>query len=419
MGVPEAEVGAPLPRPAPPQAPPPAEGAPADLAAPPPLAQPVEEAAGAPAAPPPLTRVAPAEPPPRPAGAPRPAPLPPPVPPPPPTPAVAVVPPPALGPAAPQARPSRPDRAPRAPRPVQERPPRSAEAEAPRRQPTPPRPSPKRTSARNEVYNAVPLQWGEARIGLGVQGVGLLPRLEVGTALAGDLLGLSNVYGRAQLLDWGPVDVGLVGSGLRARRGLELDGYRAGLRLSLRPAGPVELALGGSRGAFVAQGLPAEGSALAAVTGSEASIIDDVMQAIDEQRPGAGEALSHPSLQTRAVGQLSSLSAAVGWHITERHQLLLMGSAARSLSVDLRAAFLADGYARLVPLPAEVAEAVPNVDAAALRETLAASLCYQLDLDALRLRVGGGFGWPAGVGWAPTAVELSWRPGPPAGRRAR
>lgn len=399
VSVPEAEPAPAAPAVEPPAAPPAAASAPPALPSPP--LSPAPEAAAGPAAPPPPFTVVPAAPaPPRPA---RP-----------------VRPPPAMGGEPPVEGPAvKPQPAPEPPAPPKIRPegperPTRPERDAARRGPS------TRAPAVHEVYNAVPLRWGEVRAGLGVQGVGLLPRLELGTALAADLAGLPNVYGRAQLLDWGPVDLGLVGVGLRARGGVELDAYRAGLRLSLRPAGPLELSVGGARAALVAQGLPAEGSALASVVGSEDAIVDRVMQAIEEQRPEAVGAVSAPRLQARAAGQQRSLSAAIGWHLTERHQLLVQASAASALSADLRAAFMAEGYARLVPLPAAVAEALPRAEpgAALLAQTLAASLCYQLDLDGLRLRVGGGFGWPARLGWVPTALELSWRPGPPRGAGA-
>ncbi|MBL8614854.1 MAG: hypothetical protein JNM72_04505 [Deltaproteobacteria bacterium] len=275
-----------------------------------------------------------------------------------------------------------------------------------------------RADAVPEVYNAVALRWGEARVGPGLQAVGLLPRVEVGTAAGALALGVYPLWGAIQLVDRPAVDLSLRGAGLWSAPGLVVRGQQLGGAVSVRPPGPVELGLEVARGGLSVQGLPADGSLLGRLTVSEGEVSRRISREIERQREGASAALVDPSIDARLAAAATTVQLGLGVHLGPRHQVMLLAGGAPQLHVDGRAALVAVGYARLIDVPGEVRSALPQTatGADALRQTASAALAYQWDRDALRVRVGAGVGGVGGLGWLPRVIELSWRPGPPARR---
>jgi hypothetical protein len=290
------------------------------------------------------------------------------------------------------------------------------------RPPSPPRAArspPAGGDAAPEVYNAVVLRWGEARVGPAVQALGLLPRVELGTAAGALAVGIYPVWGAVQVVDRPVVDLSLRAAGVWSSPGLVVRGQRLGGALSLRPPGPLELGIAVERGSVAVQGLPADGSPLGRLTVSEGEVSRRISREIERQREGASAALVDPTIDARLAAAATTVQLGLGLHLGPRHQVLLLAEGAPQLAVDGRAALVAVGYARLIDIPGEVSAALPQTasGAAALRQTAAAALAYQWDRDALRVRIGAGVGGLGGYGWLPRAVELSWRPGPP--RRGR
>jgi len=111
-------------------------------------------------------------------------------------------------------------------------------------------------------WAAYALEWGEARVGLGSVALGLAPRVEVGTQVPLDVLGVYNGRVKIDAVRLGPVDLAAVGSiHTLPRQDFGGQWLQAGGLMSVRLGEPVTMHLGGKWGQIRANGLPELGRA--------------------------------------------------------------------------------------------------------------------------------------------------------------
>jgi hypothetical protein len=124
-------------------------------------------------------------------------------------------------------------------------------------------------------WAAYALEWGEARVGLGSVSLGIAPRVEVGTRVPLDMLGVYNGQLKVDALRAGPVDLAAVGAIYSLPRS-DFSGQwlQAGGLVSVRVAEPVTMHLGSRWGRITAEGLPDLGNAAAALSGGQAAELE-------------------------------------------------------------------------------------------------------------------------------------------------
>lgn len=260
-------------------------------------------------------------------------------------------------------------------------------------------------------WSAYALEWGEARVGLSQIAVGLAPRVQVGTSVPLDLLGVYNGQLKANLLRVGPVDLALTGAYYTLpRQDFSGDWIQAGGLMSLRVAEPVTLHLGGRWGRIRASGLPDLGGTANTLTGGNADELEAWLATADAY--GVELALARTAVQA---------SAALDWRFNRRDSVVLQASATpwasggRSIestgSGPAAEAAEAEAEALLDELPPVLyLDQVLRSDGT-LGERIAGStvlsLSYQASFKNLTLRLGGG--WSAvSWAWVLPATELSF-----------
>jgi hypothetical protein len=166
-------------------------------------------------------------------------------------------------------------------------------------------------------WSAYSLEWGEARVGLSEAAIGIVPRVQLGTSLPLDALGVPNAQLKANAVRLGPIDLAAVAS-YHAMPGEEFSGswLQAGGQLSLRVADPVTWHVGARWGHLQAQGLPELGAAANALTGGSADDLEEWTAEAREQ--GIELALDRQTL---------TAETAIDWRFSRRDSLVLRGKA--------------------------------------------------------------------------------------------
>lgn len=126
-----------------------------------------------------------------------------------------------------------------------------------------------------QPWAAYALEFGEARIGLGGVAVGVAPRVELGSQVPLDALGVYNGRVKVDALRVGPVDLAVVGS-IHALPSGSFSGtwLQAGGLLSARVADPVTFHVGARWGRITAEGLPDLGGAARLLSGGQTEELD-------------------------------------------------------------------------------------------------------------------------------------------------
>ena len=246
-------------------------------------------------------------------------------------------------------------------------------------------------------FTAYTLEWGEFKIGAANLSVGVLPRVELGTSVIMDVLGIPNADLKINALRLGPVDLAILGS----HHAIPLETFtgsrsQVGAGASVIITDRWSLHTTTSYNVFVADGLPdltPLSSAIELITGNE---IDEYsVNAIEEQY----------NLQIRA--RTLTLGAATDVRLNRRDSLVLQGSA----TLYSRIANANTGEGELPPLfnldqilSQEYEGSVP------LAESYVASLAYQAAWKRLELRLGLGVSATPGA-WLLQSTELSYRLG--------
>jgi hypothetical protein len=166
-------------------------------------------------------------------------------------------------------------------------------------------------------WAAYALEFGEARVGLGGMAVGVAPRVELGTQVPLDALGVYNGRLKVDALRLGPVDFAVVGS-IHSLPSGSFSGQwiQAGGLLSVRIADPVTFHVGSRWGRITADGLPDLGAAGSVLSGGQTDELDAWLEEAREQ----GVSLS---VERTAV----TAQAAVDLRFNRRDSLVLQATA--------------------------------------------------------------------------------------------
>ena len=174
-------------------------------------------------------------------------------------------------------------------------------------------------------WAAYALEWGEARVGLGSVAVGMAPRVEVGSQVPLNALGVYNGRIKVDALRVGPVDLAAVGSiHTLPRQDFGGQWLQAGGLMSVRVADPVTMHLGARWGRIRAEGLPELGRAGTFLTAGQEAELDQWIA--EAQAQDLAFAVQSTAVTTRF---------AIDWRFNRRDSLVLgparlHGRAARS-----------------------------------------------------------------------------------------
>ncbi|MFT5686373.1 MAG: hypothetical protein ACI8RZ_007329 [Myxococcota bacterium] len=254
-------------------------------------------------------------------------------------------------------------------------------------------------------FTAYTLEWGEFKIGAANLSVGVLPRVELGTSIVMDTIGIPNADLKINALRLGPVDFALLGSHYAIPMA-DFSGSRSqiGAGASVIIVDKWSLHTTANYNIFQADGLPdlrPLGDVVEWLTGNEIS--DYSVEAIEEQY----------DLHIRA----RSLTLGVGTDVrfNRRDSLVLQGSA------TLYSEVFTDntGEGDLPPLfNLDQILAQDREGAVPLAESYVASIAYQAAWKRLELRIGVGASATPGA-WLLQSTELSYRLGGKSRRNER
>ena len=260
-------------------------------------------------------------------------------------------------------------------------------------------------------WSAYALEFGESRVGLTQLALGVAPRVQLGTSVPLNVLGVFNGQLKANLVRVGPVDLALVAAYYTLpRQDFSGEWLQAGGLVSVRVADPVTLHLGSRWGRIQASGLPDLGAAAGTLSGGNGDALDEWLVLAEEL--GVELALDSTAIQA---------SAALDWRFNRRDSLVLQAQATpqarydrsisaqeESLEADL---VVTEAEKRINDLPPVLYLDQVLSSEGTLGERIASSavvsLSYQASFKNMTLRLGGG--WSAvRWAWVLPATELSF-----------
>lgn len=241
-------------------------------------------------------------------------------------------------------------------------------------------------------FTAYTLEWGEARLGLGRIGLGLLPRTQVSTVPTLDALGIYNGEVKVNALRAGPLDVAAEFARYHLPLG-EFTGSQTswGGSVSLRLLEPWSFHVAGRYSVLSAQGLPDLGK------------VSPVLQLVETNLWDYDISEVAPDYQLDLRAQVISARVATDVRVNRRDSVILQGQA------TLWGGMLTD-------IDEEI-PAVMGVDLVleqdesgqvSVKDSYAASLSWQLSWRRADLRVGAGISSVPGA-WLLQSTEMSWR----------
>lgn len=256
--------------------------------------------------------------------------------------------------------------------------------------------SPKRVNMEPSPYaqtdfTAYTLELGETRVGLGSVAVGVMPRVQVGTQAAADVLGALNGNVKADLLRLGPVDFAVQG-GLVSYRDDEMAAryLRGGLSSSAKLSSHASLHGGVSYASLYAGGTP------------NLDKLATPFSWIAGWRP-TDEAISQAEdrLEFEGTAKVVTARVAADYRFNRRDSVIIQGQS------------MVWGESNF---PVEIPTTVTGGDPVApessgwmnVTDAYVASLSYQASFRNFDLRVGFGTSSLPGA-WFLQATELAWR----------
>lgn len=247
-------------------------------------------------------------------------------------------------------------------------------------------------------FTAYTLELGETKLGLAAITVGVLPRVQVGTVPALDVLGVYNAQAKFNLLRVGPVDLAVGGSHYQLPVG-DFTGHQSNVSstLSVQVLAPWSLHVTGSFATLGAQGTP-DLAALSPLILTAAGNPD-----LSGAQGMVDTATDHTPLDAKA--QTASVRVATDVRFNRRDSLVLQGSAMVWGDVDTGV-----DAADLPPiLGLDAALAATQVEGALpVSQTYVASAAWQFQWKRAELRVGAGVSSVPGA-WLMQSTEFAWR----------
>ncbi len=246
-------------------------------------------------------------------------------------------------------------------------------------------------------FTAYTLEWGEVKLGLAAITVGVLPRVQLGTAPILDILKVPNGNLKWDVVRAGPFDVAALGSVfVLPSHGFNASFIEAGIRTSVQIVKPWSFHLAGSFDRIQAEGLPdlTKISPLL-LTGSKESI-----DALNTK-------LQEDNVNLSVLGNALSLTAATDVRFNRRDSLILQGSAIvwSSLATDL-------GSAQSLPPIVALGSLLEDTDKAGgpvpLTKSYVVSISYQASWKHVDARIGYGSS-ATPFAWVLPATDLSYR----------
>lgn len=240
-------------------------------------------------------------------------------------------------------------------------------------------------------YTAYSLEWGEVELGLNRITAGVLPRTQMGTAPALDLIGIQNASAKVDFLRAGPVDLAVDGSHHRLPLG-EFLGYRTSVGgvASVRITPRWGIHGGGHYAELGAHGLP------------DLSRVSPVVQAISPSEIWAYDLASlGPDAGVAFRASTVTARAAIDFGVNRRDTVILQGQAMLWGSLD-------SNKGEHIPPVFGLDEALTDrAGAVPIQEAYVASLAYNASWRRAQLRVGAGVS-SVPAAWLLQATELSW-----------
>ncbi|MBN2798042.1 MAG: hypothetical protein JXX28_02755 [Deltaproteobacteria bacterium] len=248
----------------------------------------------------------------------------------------------------------------------------------------------------NTAYTAYTLEWGETRVGLESLSVGVAPRVQLGTGVALDALGIYNGQLKLNLLREGPAELALVGDAGWVPLGDVLA------RFDLAEADVVDSLLYTKVGARLSLRLAEPWSAHANVNYRRMDVrgLLDLGSLPEFLLPG--QDLGESALVPTVRGELFSAKLVTDYRFNRRDALLLMGEAQLYAVARAGVSVETDAIPGDIDLIAAYGGWVDPLSAYSL------TLAWQSTWRHLEARIGGGVSAIPWM-WATGAVDLSYR----------
>lgn len=247
-------------------------------------------------------------------------------------------------------------------------------------------------------FTAYTLELGETKLGLAAITVGVLPRVQVGTVPALDVLGVYNAQAKFNLLRAGPVDLAVGGSHYQLPVG-DFTGHQSNVSstLSIQVARPWSVHVTGSYATLGAQGTPDLGELSPLIlTAAGNPDLSGAQGMVDT-------ATNHTPVNARA--ETASVRIATDVRFNRRDSIVLQGAAMVWGDVDTGV-----DPANLPPiLGLDAALTAAQVEGAMpISQTYVASAAWQFQWKRAELRVGAGVSSVPGA-WLMQSSEFAWR----------
>ena len=271
---------------------------------------------------------------------------------------------------------------------------------------------PKRSRLPNHPYThtdftAYSLEWGETRLGLGQIRVGVLPRVQVGTAPAGMAFGLLNANAKVNFLRVGPFDMAATGAHYR----YGLDQFQAnmtqlGATASLQIVPKWSIHVSGRWQTTGASGIPD--------LNNNPWILDTFapdVQAQAEQAEATGYVTQEEVVDKAQdeygdqylTAQAMTLKVATDLRLNRRDSVIIQAQAnvnsSLETNMDLAAVAAEDRIAAM---------AIESVEAEGITDTYITSVAWQFSWHRADLRLGVGVSSVPGA-WLTQTADFAWR----------
>lgn len=251
-------------------------------------------------------------------------------------------------------------------------------------------------------FTAYTLEWGEVKLGLASWNVGALPRTQLGTVPALDILGLFNGNAKVNAVRAGKLDLAVTGGySALPRETFKASYASAGLLASVIVTDPWSVHVGGSYGVLKATGQPDLSKLSPLLTGLTSNEVDAwTLQAAEER------------LDLDLKARVAQLHFATDYRFNRRDSVILQGSAYVWGDLTGGATVAGEEVGKESLPPILGFQEVVVDDGAPVANTFVVSGAWQFAWKAVDLRVG--LGWSAQpFAWVIQPFDLSFRFGGP------